>query len=77
MTQPRRNTLRFHTGDAVEHCDASIQYAQTTLHFDRKVDVTRRVDQTDDAVLPGKGDGRTLDGDAAIALFLQKVSNLG
>ena len=77
MTQLRRKTLRFHAGNAVEHRDASIQHAKTTLHFDRKVDVTRSIDQTDDAVLPGKGDGRTLDGDAAIALFLQIVRNLG
>ncbi len=44
---PVRFRLRFDAGDAVEDDDRAVENAQRALHFDREVDVARRVDQVD------------------------------
>ena len=65
--------LRLDARDAVEHDDCAVEHAQTSIHLDREVDVSRGVDDIDLVALPLRRDGRALDRDAALALLLQVI----
>src|SRR5205085_1836900 len=53
----------------VEDDHAAVQDAEAALDLGGEVDVARRVDEVDAAVLPGEGDARAVDGNAAVLLL--------
>ena len=79
--------LRLDTGDAAEHDDRAIEYAQRALHLGGEVHVAGGVDDVDALLLLGEklegpllhalppfgGDGGGCDGDAALALLFHPV----
>ena len=73
--------LRFNAFLAVEHCHCAIEHAERALHFDGEVNVSRGVDQIDLVIIATEGvrasGCSTLDGDAALLLFLQAVHGGG
>src|SRR6202023_2311650 len=62
-----------HSRDTVEHHDGSVEYAQATVHLDRKVHVSRGVDEIDLLLAPEGRHGGALNGDAALLLLFQVV----
>ena len=79
--------LRLDTGDAAEHDDRAIEYAQRALHLGGEVHVAGGIDDVDALLLLGEklegpllhalppfgGDGGGCDGDAALALLFHPV----
>ena len=53
--------------------DTSVQHAQATFHFGRKVDVSWRVDQVDVDAVPPESDARRIDGDPALLFLFVKI----
>ncbi len=79
---PDRLGLRLHAGIGVEQRDGAVEHAQRALHLDGEVDVARRVDDVEAALLavaafPEGGGGRRRDGDAALLLLLHPVHGRG
>ena len=69
--------LRLDAGHRVEHRDRAVEDAQRPLHFDREVDVARRVDDVDAVFLPEAGRRGRRDRDAALLLLLHPVHHRG
>eukprot|EP00962_Isochrysis_galbana_P059468 scaffold33089_cov90-Isochrysis_galbana.AAC.1 len=67
--------LRLRAGHRVHNQHGPVQHAHGPLHLDGEVDVPRSVDQRDGGAMPAEAGGRRLDGDAALALLLQKVGH--
>ena len=65
--------LRLDAGDAVEDHNRAVENAQRTVHLDREIDVSGRIDDVDLEALPLGRDRRALDRDAALALLLHVV----
>jgi len=72
--------LRLHAGDRAINGDRRIQHAQGAFHFDRKIDVSRGIDDIDAVLgealvhsLPETGRGRSGDGDAALLLLFHVI----
>jgi len=66
---PHRLGLRLDSADRAEHANGAIEHAKRALHFDREVDVTRRVDDVDAAIAPERRGRSGRDGDAALLLL--------
>src|SRR6516225_3961783 len=49
--------LRLHTGNAIEDGDGAVEDAERTLNFNSEIDVTRRIDDVDAALLVEAGPG--------------------
>src|SRR5262245_1496782 len=69
--------LGLDTGDAVEHGDRAVEYAQVALDLDGEVDVAGRVDQVDLGVFPVNSRRGRRDRDAALLLLLHPVHRGG
>ncbi|VVD30025.1 conserved protein of unknown function [Paraburkholderia dioscoreae] len=72
--------LRLHAADRVVHHARAVEHAHGALHFDREVDVARRVDDVDPVfrivaghTLPESSGGRRRNGDAALLLLFHPV----
>jgi glycosyltransferase involved in cell wall biosynthesis len=70
---PNRFGLGFHAGNAVEHCDGTVEHSQRTLYFNGKVDVTGRVDNVDGVVFPETSCSGSGNGNAALFFLLHPV----
>src|SRR5215203_3746623 len=51
---PNGFTLRFDPFAGAEHHDSTIEHSQASLDFSREINVTGRIDQIDDDILPRK-----------------------
>src|SRR4051812_34958646 len=67
------NRLRLHAANGAQHQDRPVEDAQAALHFDREVDVPRRINQIDNVVVPLERRGGTGDRDAALFFELHVV----
>lgn len=70
--------LHLDAGRAVQDDDAAVAGAQRLFHLHGEVDVAGRVQQIDAVCgAPVEADGRTADGDAALALLRQAIGDGG
>ncbi len=65
--------LRFHASHAVEHGHGAIKDAKRALHFDRKVHVSRRINEVHAMPLPKTRRCRRRDRDTTLLLLLHPV----
>ena len=65
--------LRLHARHSVKHRHRAIEHAQTALHFSGEIDVARRVDDIDGAILPLAGGRSRGNGDAPLLLLLHPI----
>ena len=70
---PHGLRLGLDPGHAIEHCNCTVQHPQRTLHLDREVHVTWRVDDVDAVVAPETTGGGGGNGDAPLLLLLHPV----
>ena len=70
---PNGFRLRLHTALGAQHGHTAVQHAQGALHLDRKVHVTRGVDDIDAGVTPETGGRGGGDGDTTLLLLLHPV----
>ena len=65
--------LRLNAGNGIEYRDCAVQNAQRTLDFNRKVNVSRRIDDVDSVAFPVTGCRSRGNGNTAFLLLFHPV----
>ena len=74
---PNSFRLRLNTTHGAEDGDHAIEHTHGTLHLNGEVHVARGINNVDAVVIPRRGNSRSSNGDAALALLGHPVSHGG